>query len=63
MTFECTGKGSLSLRAMRAQSADGWTEKVIPVASIREGLEIFAGELKAVIRELPELEGQGGRGV
>jgi hypothetical protein len=26
---------------------------VIPVASIREGLEIFAGELEAVIRELP----------
>ena len=33
---------------------------MIPVASIREGLEIFAGELEAVIRELPELEGQGG---
>jgi hypothetical protein len=48
---------------MRAQSADGWTEKVIPVASIREGMEIFAGELEAVIRELPELEGQGGGGV
>jgi hypothetical protein len=30
----------------------------MPVASIREGLEIFAGELEAVIRELPELEGQ-----
>jgi hypothetical protein len=26
-------------------------------------LEIFAGELEAVIRELPELEGQGGGGV
>jgi hypothetical protein len=36
---------------------------VIPVASIREGPEIFAGELEAVIRELPELEGQGGGGV
>jgi hypothetical protein len=36
---------------------------VIPVASIREGLEIFAGGLEAVIRELPELEGQGGGGV
>jgi hypothetical protein len=36
---------------------------VIPVASIREGLEIFAGELEAVIREPPELEGQGGGGV
>lgn len=33
---------------------------VIPVADIRESLEIFAGELEAVIRELPELEGQGG---
>jgi hypothetical protein len=33
---------------------------VLPVASTREGLEIFAGELEAVIRELPELEGQGG---
>jgi hypothetical protein len=33
------------------------------VASIREGLEIFAGELEAVIRELPELEGLGGCGV
>jgi hypothetical protein len=29
---------------------------VIPVASIREGLEIFAGELEAVTRELPELK-------
>jgi hypothetical protein len=36
---------------------------VIPVASIREGLEIFAGELEAVIREPPELEGQGDDGV
>jgi hypothetical protein len=36
---------------------------MIPVASIREGLEIFADELEAVIRELPELEGQGGGGV
>jgi hypothetical protein len=36
---------------------------VIPVASIREGLEIFAGKLDVVIRELPELEGQGGGGV
>ncbi len=36
---------------------------MIPVASIREGLEIFAGELEAVIRNLPELEGQGGGGV
>jgi hypothetical protein len=27
---------------------------VTPVASIREGLEIFAGELEAVVRELPE---------
>jgi hypothetical protein len=36
---------------------------VIPVASIREGLEIFAGELEAVIREPPELEGQDGGGV
>jgi len=26
-------------------------------------MEIFAGELEAVIRELPELEGQGGGGV
>jgi len=33
---------------------------VIPVASIKEGLEIFAGELEAIIKELPELEGQGG---
>lgn len=63
MTFECTGKGSLSLRAMRAPRVGGWSEKVIPVASIREGLEIFAGELEAVIRELPELEDQGGGGV
>jgi hypothetical protein len=31
---------------------------VIPVASIGEGLEFFAGELEAVIRELPELEGR-----
>jgi hypothetical protein len=38
---------------MRALKADGWTEKVIPVASIREGPEIFAGELEAVIGELP----------
>jgi hypothetical protein len=29
----------------------------------KEGLEIFAGELEAVIREPPELEGQGGGGV
>jgi hypothetical protein len=36
---------------------------VIPIASIREGREIFAGELATVIRELPELEGQGGGGV
>jgi hypothetical protein len=36
---------------------------VIPVASIKEDLEIFAGELEAVIKELPELEGQGGAGV
>jgi hypothetical protein len=36
---------------------------VIPVASIREGLEIFAGEFEAVIREPPELEGQDGGGV
>jgi hypothetical protein len=36
---------------------------VIPVASIREGLEIFARELEAVIRGLPELEGQDGGGV
>ena len=35
---------------------------MIPVASIREGLEILAGELEAVIG-LPELEGQGGGGV
>lgn len=48
---------------MRALKGHVWTEKVIPVASIREGLEIFAGELEAVIRELPELEGQGGGGV
>lgn len=36
---------------------------MIPVASIRESLEIFAGELEAVIRELPELEGHGGADV
>jgi hypothetical protein len=36
---------------------------VTPVASIREGLENFAGELEAVIRDLPELEGYGGGGV
>jgi len=36
---------------------------VIPVATFREGLEIFAGEREAVIRELPELEAQGGGGV
>ena len=28
-------------------------ETVIPVSSVREGLEIFAGELQAAIKELP----------
>jgi hypothetical protein len=51
MTFKCTGKGSLSLRAMRALKGRRMDREVIPVASIREGLEIFAGELEAVIRE------------
>jgi hypothetical protein len=60
MTFGCTGKVAyLSGDAGTKGPADG-PGKVIPVASIREGLEIFAGGLEAVIRELPELEGQGG---
>jgi hypothetical protein len=31
----------------------GTDETVIPVGSVREGLEIFANELQAAIRELP----------
>jgi hypothetical protein len=31
----------------------GGTETVTPAASVREGLEIFASELQAAIRELP----------
>ena len=37
----------------------GGDEKVIPAGSVREGLEIFAGELQAAIRELPGGPGNG----
>src|SRR5260370_2712729 len=45
MTFECTGKGSLSLRAMRALKGRRMDREGDPVASIGEGLEIFAGAI------------------
>ncbi len=35
----------------------GRDETVIPAGSVREGLEIFAAELQAAIRELPPRRG------
>ena len=58
MTFECTGKGSLSLSAMRALKGRRMAREGDTGSRHQGGLEIFAGELEAVIRELPELEGQ-----
>ena len=39
----------------------GTDETVTPVSSVREGLEIFAAELQAAIRELPATSGAGQR--